>query len=305
MLKNDDALFGRIVTAMATPFEESGSVDYSACEILVNHLIANRTDTILVAGTTGESPTLSSKEKTTLLKKVIEFADGRVKVICGSGSNNTESSIAASLRAEANGASGLLIVAPYYNKPSQDGIVAHIKAVSDKVKLPILVYNIPGRTGINIEPKTMLRLIEECPQVKAIKDSAGNMDQTADLARQVKSADFRIYSGDDNMTLPMVSLGACGVVSVASHIIGEPISEMIEASLAGKLDIARSIHYKYLPVFKGLFQAPNPTCLKYVLAKMGIIGETLRLPLVPLTDDERKKMDLMMEEACLLSKSCA
>ena len=288
---------------MATPFDQDGKVDYSALERLVNHLIDNKTDTILVAGTTGESPTLSALEKTELLKKVIEFAGGRAKVIFGSGSNNTDSSIKASMEAESNGAEGLLIVAPYYNKPSQDGIFAHIKAVSDKVSLPILVYNIPGRTGINIQPQTMLRLIEECPQVKAVKDSTGNVDQTADLARQVSSSQFRIYSGDDNMTLPMLSVGACGVVSVASHIIGKPISEMIEASLSGNLDKAREIHYRYLPVFKGLFNAPNPTCLKYVMSKMGITGETLRLPLVPLTTEEKKCMDSMIEAANLLSKS--
>lgn len=302
MIINDDKLFGRIVTAMATPFDDNGKIDYSSLEKLVNHLIENNTDTILVSGTTGESPTLSANEKIELLKKTIAFADGKAKVIFGSGSNNTEASIKASQEAEAAGAHGLLIVAPYYNKPSQDGIIAHVKAVSDLTSLPIIVYNIPGRTGVNILPSTMVWMIEQCPRVMAIKDSVGDIDQTAELARQVGN-DFRIYSGDDYMTMPMLSVGACGVVSVASHIIGKEIRAMIDATLSGDLEKAREIHFKYLPVFKGLFIAPNPSCLKYVLYRMGITTSILRLPLIPLSDEQKLKIDSIMDEIGLLSSS--
>ena len=302
MIVNDDKLFGRIVTAMVTPFDDNGKIDYTALEKLVNHLIDSKTDTILVAGTTGESPTLTQQEKLELLKKTIEFSSGRTRVIFGSGSNNTESSIRSSQEAEAAGADGLLIVAPYYNKPSQDGIIAHVKAISDLTSLPIIVYNIPGRTGVNILPSTMVWMIEQCPRVKAIKDSAGDIDQTAELARQVGD-DFRIYSGDDYLTMPMVALGACGVVSVASHILGNEIREMLDATLSGNLEKAREIHFKYLPVFKGLFLAPNPTCLKYVLSRMGLTTSILRLPLVPLSDEQKHKVDSIMDEVGLLSSS--
>lgn len=303
LLKNDGDLFGRVVTAMVTPFDEDDQIDYGSLERLVNHLVDNKTDTILVAGTTGESPTLSASEKTELLKKTIEFAGNRARIIFGAGSNNTRATVEASIAAEAAGAQGLLIVTPYYNKPSQKGIIAHVKAVSNAVSVPILVYNIPGRCGVNIEPETMSTMARECEQVKAIKDSAGNVDQTAALASSSNPADFRIYSGDDYLTLPMLSVGACGVVSVASHVIGKDIRAMIDAFFAGDLDRARSLHYKHLPIFKGLFAAPNPTCLKYFLSRMGLISSRLRLPLVPLDSQEKARMDALMESAELLSTS--
>lgn len=305
--RNDGDLFGRVVTAMATPFNENDEIDYGSLEKLVNHLIENRTETILVSGTTGESPTLTSQEKMELLKKTIEFAGGRAKVIFGSGSNNTRASVETSIAAEAAGAQGLLVVAPYYNKPSQAGIFAHVQAVSNAVSVPIIVYNIPGRCGVNIEPETMIRLARECSQVKAIKDSAGNVDQTAELAARLSAGgeapDFRIYCGDDYLTLPMLSVGACGVVSVASHVVGSEIGAMVDAFFAGDFDKARTIHYKYLPVFKGLFAAPNPTCLKYFLSRMGLISSRLRLPLVPLDAKQKSQMDALLESANLLTPS--
>ncbi|MEZ4486525.1 MAG: 4-hydroxy-tetrahydrodipicolinate synthase [Cyanobacteriota/Melainabacteria group bacterium] len=310
IINNDDTLFGRVVTAMVTPFDEKGeSIDYGSLEKLVEHLIANATETILVAGTTGESPTLTGDEKIALLKKVIEISAGRAKVIFGAGSNNTKSSVESAKAARDAGAEGLLIVAPYYNKPNQEGIFAHVKAVADTVDLPILVYNIPGRCGINIEPATMVRLARECPGVKAIKDSAGNVDQTAQLASLFSNSgsksdsDFRIYSGDDYLTLQMLSVGACGVVSVASHLVGKQLKELIDAAMDGDLDRARGLHYRYLPLFKGLFVEPNPTCLKYILSRMGICSASLRLPLVPLSQERKKEMDSLMEASGLLSGS--
>lgn len=308
IINNDDTLFGRVVTAMVTPFDEKGeSIDYGSLEKLVEHLIANATETILVAGTTGESPTLTADEKLSLLKRVIEISAGRAKVIFGAGSNNTRSSVESAKAAREAGAEGLLIVAPYYNKPNQEGVFAHVKAVADAVDLPILVYNIPGRCGINIEPMTMVRLARECPGVRAIKDSAGNVDQTAQLAGLFSGSnfdpDFRIYCGDDYLTLQMLSVGACGVVSVASHLVGRQLKELIDAAMDGDLDRARELHYRYLPLFKGLFVEPNPTCLKYILSAMGICSASLRLPLVPLSPERRKEMDSLMEASGLLSGS--
>lgn len=304
MVENDAPLFGRLMTAMVTPFDEKGDIDYAAVEKIAAHLIKTGTTTILVAGTTGESPTLTGSEKLELLRKVVELARGKARVLFGAGSNNTASSIETSLAAEKAGADGLLIVAPYYNKPSQAGIRAHVKAIADATELPLVIYNIPGRTGINIEPGTMKQIAEDSPTVHAIKDSAGNVDQTAELAAITGGA-FRIYSGDDYLTLPMVSVGACGVVSVASHLLGAEIVAMIEDAVAGKLDQARQAHYEHLPVFKGLFQAPNPTCLKYILKRLGFCQEYLRLPLVPLSDEQKRAMDRLVDEAGLASRlSC-
>lgn len=289
---------------MVTPFDEKDKVDYQAVEKIAAHLIKTGTTTILVAGTTGESPTLSSDEKKELLKKVVGLARGKVKVLFGAGSNNTQSSVEAACAAADLGADGLLIVAPYYNKPSQAGILAHVQAISRATPLPLLIYNIPGRTGINIEPATMMAMIDQCPTVHAIKDSAGNVDQTAELAR-LTDGKFRIYSGDDYLILPMLSVGACGVVSVASHLIGSEIVEMIEAALDGRVDAARAAHYKYLPLFKGLFTSPNPTCLKYALSRLGLCAERLRLPLIPLEKEEKTRLDRCLDEVGLEGKlSC-
>ena len=298
MIDNDAPIFGRLVTAMVTPFTDDGEVDYGAVEKITEHLIASGTSTVLVCGTTGESPTLSSSEKTELLKRVLKVSHGRVKVLMGTGSNDTSRSVEASVAAENCGADGLLIVAPYYNKPSQSGIRAHVRAVAEKTGLPIVVYNIPGRTGINIAADTMLRIIEDCPTVHAIKDSTGGVDQSAQLARSARD-DFRVYSGDDYMTLPFLSIGGCGVVSVASHLIGSQLNVMMDHFLNGRLNEARALHYKYLPLMKGLFAAPNPTCVKYALSRLGLCKDNLRLPLVALSDDEKSTMERLLDEAGL------
>lgn len=280
---------------MVTPFDDELNVDMKAVERLVEHLINNGSTAIVVAGTTGESPTLDEAEKLNLLKAVVKFANRRAKVIFGAGSNDTRKSIKASQEAEAAGADALLIVAPYYNKPNQDGLKAHFSSLARSTNLPIMIYNIPGRTGINVAPETIIALSNEHANIVALKDSTGNVDQAQEVAR-LAEAHFRVYSGDDNLTLPFLSVGACGVISVASHIIGLEIKSMIESFFAGKLDDARALHYLYLPIFKGLFIAPNPTCVKYALAKMGLCKENLRLPLVPLSDAQRKNIDELLKE---------
>jgi 4-hydroxy-tetrahydrodipicolinate synthase len=279
---------------MVTPFKADGSaIDYDQLETLVEHLIKTGSTALVVAGTTGESPTLTDDEKKELLKRTIALVKGRVKVIMGTGSNITAKSIKATQEAEALGADGALVVAPYYNKPSQAGLLAHFGAIASAGSLPIIVYNIPGRTGINIAVDTIVELAQNHKNIAALKDSTGNADQASDIADRAPEH-FRIYSGDDNMTLPFLSVGACGVISVASHLAGPQISEMMESFFAGNLDQARALHYKLMPLFKGLFIAPNPTCVKYLLGRQGLINDSLRLPLVPLSAAQKASMDLLL-----------
>lgn len=302
MITTDAPLFGRVMTAMVTPFDDEMRLDLKAAERLTNHLVSSGTTTLVVAGTTGESPTLDDAEKTELLKLVVERAKGKAKVIMGTGYNDTAKSIKASREAERNGADGLLVVAPYYNKPSQSGILRHYAEIAKSTSLPIVVYNIPARTGVNITPETMLQMVSANSNIHALKDSTGSVEQTAEIAGKAPGT-FKIYSGDDYLTLPFLSVGACGIVSVASHVVGKQISEIIDDFFAGRLDDARAKHYKYLPVFKGLFAAPNPTCVKYALSLLGICKEHLRLPLVPLDAEQKAAIKQLMKQADLTAQS--
>lgn len=295
MIGTDGELFGRVVTAMVTPFDDNSKIDYAAVERLIEHLLSSGTTALVVCGTTGESPVLEDEEKRQLLKFVVEKTKGRVPVIMGTGSNDTAKSVKASREAEQLGADALLTVAPYYNKPSQDGLKAHFAAITAASALPMMLYNIPGRTGININTETTLSLAEQYPNIRALKDSTGSMDQAQEIARLTDDR-FRLYSGDDYLTLPLLSIGACGVVSVASHIIGSEIRQMVEAFHADNTVEARRIHWKCLPLFKGLFTSPNPTCVKYALSRLGICKPNLRLPLVPLSEAQRKAMDELLRE---------
>jgi 4-hydroxy-tetrahydrodipicolinate synthase len=296
VIGNDAPLFGRVVTAMVTPFDDELKIDFKALEKVVDHLLKTGTTTLLVSGTTGESPTLDDAEKKDLLKAVVAQAKGRAKVIMGTGSNDTAKSIKASREAEAIGADGLLLVAPYYNKPNQEGLTAHFEAILNATSLPALLYNIPGRTGISVAADTTIEIAKRCSNLHALKDSTGCPDQAAEIAGKAR-ADFRVYSGDDYLTLPFLSIGGCGVISVASHIIGKQIAEMIDAFYDGKLDKARKLHYENLPVFKGLFTAPNPTCVKYALSKLGICKPNLRLPLVPLSSKAAEELEQLLKES--------
>ncbi len=294
MISTDGKLFGRMITAMVTPFDEHLKIDFKAVEAVVEHLIKTGTTSLIVAGTTGESPTLADDEKEALLKAVIAASNKRVKVIMGTGTNDTAKSIKATKHAESLGADGALVVAPYYNKPNQAGLLAHFSAIAQSSNLPLIVYNIPARTGINISAETMITLSKNEKTIHALKDSTGNVEQSSDVAAAARP-DFLVYSGDDNLTLPFLSIGASGVISVASHVIGRQILAMQDAFFAGKLDGARELHYKCMPMFKGLFQAPNPTCVKYALFKLGLCTEHLRLPLVPLDSSQRQAMDSLID----------
>lgn len=274
---------GEIITAMITPMDKERKIDYPALEKLVNHLIENGTDTILVAGTTGESPTLTHDEEVELFKFVKNTAAGRCKLIMGAGSNCTETAVMATNNAELAGADAVLSVVPYYNKPSQKGLLEHFGTIASSTDLPIILYNIPGRTGICMNPETIAELALRYKNIFAVKQSLGNMDLITETKRLCPE-DFLIYSGDDSLTLPMLSVGAYGVVSVASHVIGREMKSMLNLYKSGRVSEATELHLKLYPLFKKIFMAPNPIPVKQCLTKMGIIENYVRRPLVELDE---------------------
>lgn len=285
--------FGQVVTAMVTPFDCQGEVDYAATKKLIDHLIANGTESIVVAGTTGESPTLSKEEKIELFKFVVREVNGRIPVIAGTGSNNTRESIALTIEAENCGVDGVMLVAPYYNKPSQEGIYQHFKVIAEATSLPIMVYNIPGRTSVNIDVDTIVRL-SEIDNIICVKEASGDLDAMAEIIRRTDD-DFVLYSGDDSLTLPVLSIGGVGIVSVSAHIVGNEMQEMIHAFKSGNVEEAGAIHRGLLPTFKALFSAPSPTPLKAVLNMKGIQVGEVRLPLVPLNDEQIRELKKQLQ----------
>lgn len=280
--------FGSISTAMITPFDSKGNIDFGRTTKLVNHLINNGTDSLVVAGTTGESATLTTEEKIALFKHVVKVVDGRVPVVAGTGSNNTKASIDLSKKAEEIGVDAIMIVAPYYNKPSQEGIVAHYKAIASAVSLPIMAYNIPGRSVITFSVETVLRLAE-VPNIVALKDAGGNLDTMSEVIENTPD-DFVVYSGDDGLTLPSLAIGSAGIVSVASHVIGNEMQTMIKAFRDGENKEAARIHRKLLPVMQELFKAPSPAPVKTALQVRGLDVGGVRLPLLPLNQSEREAL---------------
>lgn len=280
---------GEIITAMITPFNEDLSIDYPALEKLINHLIETGTDAILVAGTTGETPTLSHEEEDELFAFVKKVVNGRVKIIMGAGSNSTQTAVNSSINAKKAGADAILTVVPYYNKPSQKGMYEHFAAIAKAVDLPIILYNIPGRTGVNMQPATIAKLANEFKNIVAVKQSNSDLDLISDI-KSLCPEDFAVYSGDDSLTLPMMSLGAHGVISVASHVVGNDMQKMIKAFKSGNIKDALNMHLKLYPLFRKLFMAPNPVPVKAALAKIGIIKEYVRKPLVVLDDEEKQEL---------------
>ena len=280
--------FGQVLTAMVTPFDQNGEVDFNATRILVDYLIENGTDGIVVAGTTGESPTLTTEEKVALFKLVVDAVNGRVPVIAGTGSNNTRASISLTKLAEETGVDGIMLVAPYYNKPSQEGMYQHFKTIAESTPLPIMLYNIPGRSVVNLSVETIVRL-SQIPNIVALKEASGNLDAMAEIISQAPS-DFTLYSGDDGLALPVLAIGGAGVVSVASHVIGNEIQEMINHFRNGNVQDAASAHRRLLPIMKALFTAPNPAPVKAALNMNGVNVGGLRLPLLPLTTEEQRTL---------------
>jgi len=287
MSKRYDA--GEVITAMVTPFNKNREVDYNQVEILAKHLVKNGSDAILVAGTTGESPTLTHEEELELLATVQRATENKAKIVMGTGSNSTETAVKMTKKAEKEGADAILTVVPYYNKPSQDGMIAHFSAIAESTKLPVILYNIPGRTGVNMNVETVAELANKYQNIVAIKQSFGDMDAVSEL-KLACPEDFMIYSGDDSLTLPMMSLGADGVISVASHLFGNEIKAMIHNFKMGNFNVAKNMHLKLYPVLKKLFIAPNPVPVKAALEKAGLIKDFVRLPLVELKDEQRVEL---------------
>ncbi|TDL83281.1 4-hydroxy-tetrahydrodipicolinate synthase [Peribacillus frigoritolerans] len=280
--------FGKVSTAMVTPFDKNGNIDFAKTSQLVNFLIQNGSDSLVVAGTTGESPTLTSEEKIALFKHVVSEVNGRVPVIAGTGSNNTKASIDLTKKAEAAGVDAVMLVAPYYNKPNQEGLYLHFKTIAEATELPVMIYNVPGRTVVSISPDTIARLAE-LPNVAAVKEASGDLDAMSEIISKTPE-DFALYSGDDGLTLPVLSIGGAGVVSVASHVIGNEMQEMIAAFNTGENVRAGAIHRQLLPVMKQLFKAPNPAPVKTALQLKGLDVGPVRLPLVSLTETERNEL---------------
>lgn len=280
---------GEVLTAMVTPMLDNGDVDYNKVEQLANYLTENGSDSIVVTGTTGESPTLTHEEEIKILHAAKKGVRNDSKIIMGTGSNSTKTAVEMSKLAEQEGADGILCVVPYYNKPSQKGMIEHFSAIAEAVKLPIVMYNIPSRTGVNMAVDTVKILAEKYNNIAALKQSYGDMDTITELNINTPE-DFTILSGDDSLTLPMMSLGVHGVISVASHIFGNEIKMMIKEFKSGNIVKARNLHNKLYPVFRKLFMAPNPTPVKAALADMGLINDYVRQPLVRLTEDEKSEL---------------
>lgn len=290
---------GELITAMITPFKEDLSVDYNALEKLINHLIMTGSDAILVAGTTGETPVLTHDEEAEIFEFVKKTVAGRVKIIMGAGSNSTETAVSSSINAQKAGADAILTVVPYYNKPSQKGMYAHFSEIAKAVDLPIILYNIPGRTGVNMLPSTIVKLADEFKNIVAVKQSNSDLDLISDIKISAPK-DFAVYSGDDSLTLPMMSLGAHGVISVASHIAGKQIKQMITSFKQGNYNEALKLHLELYPLFRKIFMAPNPVPVKSALAHFGLIQEFVRKPLVVLDDVEKKELFAVTDKyACL------
>ena len=271
--------FGRLATAMVTPFKKDLSIDWEALSVLANHLVSTGHDAIVLNGTTGEAPTTSDDEKDQIIRVVLEAVGGSTKVIAGAGNNETSHSVEQARRAQKAGAHALLVVTPYYNKPPQAGIEAHFRAIADASDLPVMLYDIPGRTGVAIEPDTIVRLSEH-PKIAALKDAKGDIASTSWV---IKRCGIPVYSGDDILNLPLLSVGAVGFVSVCGHTVGAELREMLDSWFAGNSARALEIHQKILPVFTGTFRTQGAILTKAALTLMGLPGGQTRLPLVDAT----------------------
>ncbi|MFD2670044.1 4-hydroxy-tetrahydrodipicolinate synthase [Marinicrinis sediminis] len=279
--------FGRLITAMVTPFDADLQVDEAQVEKLVNYLIEEQqSDSIVVCGTTGESPTLTDEEKIRLFQLVVKAAYGRCKVIAGTGSNNTAHSIHLTEEAEKCGVDGILLVAPYYNRPTQEGMYQHFKAIADSTSLPIMLYNIPKRTGVHLTVETTVRLAQ-IPNITSTKEASADLDQMTKIAAMTDDS-FKVYSGDDNLALPCLAVGGYGVVSVSGHVVGRQMKQMINNYLSGNVMEASKQHSELLDILTGMFICPNPVPVKYALSLHGVPVGGVRLPLVEANELEKE-----------------
>lgn len=290
--------FGRVLTAMVTPFNDDFSVNYEEAKKIANYLVDNGSDGIVVAGTTGESPTLSKEEKIKLFSVVYEAVGQRAKIIAGTGSNSTADTIALTKEAKKIGVHGVMLVVPYYNKPPQKALYAHFKTVAESTKLPIILYNVPGRTASEILPATVVELAK-IENIVAIKEASGKLDNVSEI-RRLAGDNITIYSGDDSLTLPILALGGKGIISVASHLVGNAIQEMIEAFVANNTVKAAEIHLQIFPLIKALFITSNPIPVKAAMQLKGFATGSLRLPLLPPEDKEVELIKKAMMDLGLL-----
>lgn len=291
--------FGRMLTAMVTPFDKNLEVNYDMAAKLAEYLLEQGNDGIVVNGTTGESPTLNDDEKVQMFRTVKQTVGERAVVIAGTGSNNTHHSIELTQKAAECGVDGIMLVVPYYSKPSQEGLYQHFKTVAAATDLPIILYNIPGRCGTNLAPETVVRLANDVPNIVAIKEASGNLDQIARL-KTMCPADFAIYSGDDSLTLPILSIGGAGIISVVAHVAGKDLRKMVDAYFAGNVAEAQEINMKLYDIFKTMFITSNPVPVKYALNRIGINVGRVRLPLFEANDAEKAKIDASLSNLGLL-----
>ena len=282
--------WGPLLTAMATPMKEDGSVDYAEVERLAVHLVDEQRNTgIVVSGTTAESPTLSDSEKLEILKVILAAVRDRAAVVFGAGTYDTEHSIKMTGAATEMGAHGIMLVSPYYNKPSQEGLYQHFKSIARHTDLPVMLYNIQGRTAVNIETPTLLRLANDVDNICAVKEASGSLAQIADVAASMPDG-FRLYSGDDALTLPVLSVGGIGVVSVAAHVAGKQMMEMMETFFKSPYE-AGAMNKKFTPLVKAMFCTTSPAPVKYALTLKGFKTGYARLPIVPLTQDQKATVE--------------
>jgi 4-hydroxy-tetrahydrodipicolinate synthase len=273
--------FGPVVTAMITPMRDDGSVDESEAARLVQWLGEHGSTAVVIAGTTGEGPTLDDQEKLSLFRAAVKASDGRLHVIANTGSNDTRRSVEFTKRAAECGVNGIMAVGPYYNKPPQPGLIAHFTAIADATPLPVMIYNIPGRTGVNVMADTIISLAEH-PRIGAVKESSGDINQIAEIAARAPER-FGVYSGDDYMALPAAAVGACGVVSVASHVAGGQIASMLRAFAGGDTSTAARLHHSLMPLFRALFAVTSPIPVKAAMRALGFAAGQCRPPLCALT----------------------
>lgn len=292
--------FGRLLTAMVTPFNADGSINYEAGADFADWLLANGSDGLVVEGSTGEAATMDMDEKIKFMQTIVARVNGRAKIVAGAGTNCTASTINLVKKMEACGVDGVLVVGPYYNKPTQEGYYQHFAAVAKATKLPIIVYNVPGRTGGNIAPETVARLAADFSNIVAIKEAAGNVAQTAELYR-VLPEDFSIYSGDDGLILPFLSVGACGLISVLANVNGNILQQLMQAYSEGRVKDAADLNKVMVPLAKAMFIESNPIPIKAAVTKVtGIEAGAPRLPLTPISAAAEAKLDAALKAAGMI-----
>jgi len=282
-------MFKGSFVALVTPFRK-GRIDEAKLKSLVDFHLDNGTDGIVPCGTTGESPTLTHEEHRKVIEMVTKFAKGRVPVLAGAGSNSTQETLDLVLHAQKCGVAGVLLVTPYYNKPTPAGLHAHFKTIAKASRLPIILYNIPGRTGINLPAETVIQLAKECPTIVGIKESSGNMDYTSQVLTALGPDRFTVFAGDDSLTIPMMALGAKGVISVIANILPQAMSEMCHAWGRGEANRALELHKQMFPVMRALFLETNPIAIKSAMGQLKLCNDELRLPLTPLSEENHKKL---------------